>query len=98
MGARAGTSMVCAVTGATRATGMSCVPTLSAGAVGLPLDAKGRMPLIGCRAAALRGLELYDEVVEDARQHPGSHPNIDILLRVAEGGDAVEIVVEQEQQ
>jgi len=36
--------------------------------------------------AAKKGLELYAEHVEDARQNPGKHPNIDRLLAiVAEG-------------
>ena len=30
--------------------------------------------------AARKGVELYAEHVEDARQHPGKHPNIDRLL------------------
>ena len=30
--------------------------------------------------AARKGLELYGEHTEDARQHPGKHPNIDRLL------------------
>lgn len=33
-------------------------------------------------AAANEGLSLYAEVVEDARSHPRSHPNIDILFNV----------------
>jgi len=32
--------------------------------------------------AAVKGLEIYAEHTEDARQHPGKHPNIDRLLRV----------------
>ncbi|HTY98934.1 MAG TPA: DUF2322 family protein [Rhodocyclaceae bacterium] len=37
--------------------------------------------------AAKKGLEIYAEHVEDARQHPGKHPNIDRLLSLAaEGG------------
>ncbi|NJD34016.1 MAG: DUF2322 family protein [Betaproteobacteria bacterium] len=36
--------------------------------------------------AARKGLELYAEHTEDARQNPGKHPNIDRLLTmVAEG-------------
>jgi hypothetical protein len=30
--------------------------------------------------AAKKGLEIYAEHTEDARQHPGKHPNIDRLL------------------
>ncbi|KAL6753699.1 hypothetical protein V8C86DRAFT_2721165 [Haematococcus lacustris] len=33
-------------------------------------------------AAASEGLQLYAEVVEDAKNRPGAHPNIDLLLRV----------------
>ena len=32
--------------------------------------------------AAAKGLELYAEHTEDARLHPGKHPNIDRLLAV----------------
>jgi len=32
--------------------------------------------------AAQKGLELYAEHSDDARQHPGKHPNIDRLLAV----------------
>ena len=34
--------------------------------------------------AARKGLELYAEHTEDARLHPGKHPNIDRLFEVAE--------------
>jgi hypothetical protein len=34
--------------------------------------------------AAKRGLELYGEHTEDARAHPGKHPNIDRLTRLVE--------------
>ncbi|MGB3072271.1 MAG: DUF2322 family protein [Ottowia sp.] len=37
-------------------------------------------------AAAQEGLELFAEHTEDARQHPGSHPNIDRLLEVIASG------------
>lgn len=37
-------------------------------------------------AAAEAGLALYAEHTDDARQHPGKHPNIDRLLAVAVGG------------
>lgn len=33
--------------------------------------------------AARKGLELYAEHTEDARQNPGKHPNIDRLLTLA---------------
>jgi hypothetical protein len=37
--------------------------------------------------AAKKGLELYAEHSEDARAHPGKHPNIDRLVTLlAEGG------------
>ncbi|MDI6750861.1 MAG: DUF2322 family protein [Rhodocyclaceae bacterium] len=37
--------------------------------------------------AAKKGLELYAEHAEDARVHPGKHPNIDRLVTlVTEGG------------
>ena len=34
--------------------------------------------------AAKKGLELFGEHTEDARAHPGKHPNIDRLLAVIE--------------
>ncbi len=37
-------------------------------------------------ASALHGLELYAEHVQDARENPGKHPNIDRLFRVIEEG------------
>jgi hypothetical protein len=36
--------------------------------------------------AARKGLELYAEHTEDARQNPGKHPNIDRLLAMAAEG------------
>jgi hypothetical protein len=37
--------------------------------------------------AARKGVELYAEHADDARAHPGKHPNIDRLLAlVADGG------------
>lgn len=42
--------------------------------------------LINAEAAA-RGLELFAEHAEDARQNPGKHPNIDRLLNLAASGD-----------
>jgi hypothetical protein len=35
--------------------------------------------------AARKGLELYAEHTDDARQNPGKHPNIDRLLTLAAG-------------
>ncbi|HKJ10409.1 MAG TPA: DUF2322 family protein [Gammaproteobacteria bacterium] len=37
--------------------------------------------------AARRALELFAEHVEDARAHPGKHPNIDRLFTVIERDD-----------
>ena len=36
--------------------------------------------------AARKGLELYAEHTEDARQNPGKHPNIDRLVALAAEG------------
>lgn len=36
------------------------------------------------RAAAAEGLALFAEHTDDARQHPGSHPNIDRLLELVD--------------
>jgi hypothetical protein len=36
--------------------------------------------------AAKKGLEIYAEHTEDARAHPGKHPNIDRLIELAESG------------
>lgn len=36
--------------------------------------------------AAKKGLEIYAEHTEDARAHPGKHPNIDRLIELAETG------------
>jgi hypothetical protein len=45
-------------------------------------------------AAAQEGLELFAEHTELARQHPGSHPNIDRLLEVIATGQgyAVQLI------
>lgn len=37
-------------------------------------------------AAAQEGLQLFAEHTESARQHPGSHPNIDRLFEVVASG------------
>lgn len=46
--------------------------------------------LINAEAAA-KGLELYAEHTEDARANPGKHPNIDRLLSIATGGQALRV-------
>ncbi|MDT8991504.1 DUF2322 family protein [Curvibacter sp. APW13] len=40
--------------------------------------------------AAQRGLALYCEHTDDARQHPGKHPNIDRLLALTNGGEPLQ--------
>lgn len=42
-------------------------------------------------AAAQEGLELFAEHTEAARQHPGSHPNIDRLFHIIETGQALSV-------
>lgn len=39
------------------------------------------------QAAAEKGLALFAEHTEDARAHPGKHPNIDRLLDIIESGN-----------
>jgi len=39
--------------------------------------------------AARKGLELYAEHTDDARQNPGKHPNIDRLLSLAAEGKSL---------
>ena len=36
--------------------------------------------------AALKGIEIYAEHAEDAKLHPGKHPNIDRLIQLAAEG------------
>jgi hypothetical protein len=44
------------------------------------------------REAAGTGLLLYAEHTEDARRHPGKHPNIDRLLEIAAGGTPLRVI------
>lgn len=41
--------------------------------------------------AARKGLELYAEHVDDARAHPGKHPNVDRLLGLIERGETLRV-------
>ena len=41
--------------------------------------------------AARKGLELFAEHVEEARQHPKKHPNIDRLIRLIDEGGMLRI-------
>jgi hypothetical protein len=41
--------------------------------------------------AARQGLELYAEHTEDARQHPGKHPNIDRLFAIIDSGQPLSV-------
>ena len=42
-------------------------------------------------AAAREGLALFAEHTEDARLHPGKHPNIDRLLAIIDGGGTFQV-------
>ena len=42
-------------------------------------------------AAAKKGLKLYAEHTEDARAHPGKHPNIDRLFDLIKDGGELQI-------
>lgn len=42
-------------------------------------------------AAAQQGLEIFAEHTESARQHPGSHPNIDLLLDIIATGQPLHV-------
>ena len=42
-------------------------------------------------AAAAHGLAVFGEHTADARERPGAHPNIDLLLAVVAGGPELEI-------
>jgi len=39
--------------------------------------------------AALKGIEIYAEHSEDAKLHPGKHPNIDRLIQLAAEGNTL---------
>lgn len=41
--------------------------------------------------AAAHGLRVFAEHRDDAHNRPGAHPNVDRLLAIAEGGEALEI-------
>lgn len=41
--------------------------------------------------AARKGLEIYAEHTEDARQNPGKHPNIDRLFGLIERGETLRV-------
>ena len=41
--------------------------------------------------AASKGLELFAEHVDDARAHPGKHPNIDRLFGLMERGETLRV-------
>ncbi|REE22262.1 hypothetical protein B0G71_5471 [Paraburkholderia sp. BL27I4N3] len=43
--------------------------------------------------AAEHGLVVFAEHTADARHRPGAHPNVDILLAIAAGGEALRIDV-----
>ena len=45
-------------------------------------------------AAAEEGLQIFAEHTEDARQHPGNHPNIDRLFEVIHTGKALTVRTE----
>lgn len=42
-------------------------------------------------AAAQHGLDVFGEHTADARERPGAHPNIDRLLAIVAGGEALGI-------
>lgn len=62
----------------------------SAGSVAVYNHLAQTYGLINAEAAA-KGLELYAEHSEDARAHPGKHPNIDRLLAIAAGAPALSV-------
>jgi hypothetical protein len=45
-------------------------------------------------AAAAEGLAIYAEHTDDARVHPGKHPNIDRLFAISSGHPILQAVIE----
>lgn len=43
--------------------------------------------------AALHGLAVFGEHTEDAKKHPGTHPNIDRLMAIASGAEPLTIQI-----
>ncbi len=43
--------------------------------------------------AAEHGLAVFGEHTADARERPGAHPNVDRLLALADGGEALSIEI-----
>ena len=43
--------------------------------------------------AAIEGLDLYREHVEDAKHNPGKHPNIDRLLDIIKTKETLKIII-----
>lgn len=41
--------------------------------------------------AAAHGVEIFAEHTADAKNRPGAHPNIDLLLDIIAGGDALKV-------
>ncbi len=41
--------------------------------------------------AAAHGMEVFAEHTQDAKKRPGAHPNIDRLLDIVEGSDALDV-------
>ncbi|MBO9527512.1 MAG: DUF2322 family protein [Sphingobium yanoikuyae] len=44
-------------------------------------------------AAAEHGLAVFAEHTADARNRPGAHPNVDRLIAIVDGGEALEVGV-----
>ncbi|OOF39236.1 hypothetical protein BKK49_08435 [Rodentibacter rarus] len=43
------------------------------------------------RTSVQQGIEWFAEHVEDAKKHPGKHPNIDLLFNVIEEGQVLHL-------